>query len=305
MAQTVFTDETGRLRSGWRAAAFLLAYIILSRVLILSVLPFKPGVYASIYDQLYLLAPFTVSALAAGVLGVAFARVFEDLPIASLGLSLTKSSLRNLSLGCGIGLMAFVIAYSIGWTLGAIGAARNTTSTAESIAISLAVTLVIFLVGALSEELLFRGYLLQTLVRSGNTWNGIILTSALFALVHNGNPGATALSWLNTFLAGAWFALAYMRARDLYFPIAMHFSWNWAQGPIFGVSGIAALSAEPVVRSEMIGPEWLVGGGYGVEGGMVCTAALAVAILLTLYVPVAGDAGKMPLRDLLFSRPGS
>ena len=39
---------------------------------------------------------------------------------------------------------------------------------------------------------------------------GILLTSVLFASVHNANPGANLFSWLNTFLAGIWFCIAYL-----------------------------------------------------------------------------------------------
>jgi membrane protease YdiL (CAAX protease family) len=140
--------------------------------------------------------------------------------------------------------------------------------------------MVIFAIGALSEETLFRGYLLQTFTRAKLIPVGIGLTSLLFAFAHNNNPGNNPLSWLNTLLAGVWFAAAYLKTRDLWFPLGIHLMWNWLQGPVFGinVSGIAEFSPDPILRATDAGPAWLTGGSYGIEGGVACTIALLISI---------------------------
>ena len=135
---------------------------------------------------------------------------------------------------------------------------------------------------ALFEESLFRGYPLQTLNRAGLMWLAVLLTSVPFAIIHLRNPNATAYSSINTALAGVWLAAAYLRTRSLWFPLGVHWAWNWAQGSIFGspVSGITDLAAHPLLRASDHGPAWLTGGSYGLEGGIACTITLVLSTLL-------------------------
>jgi uncharacterized protein len=116
---------------------------------------------------------------------------------------------------------------------------------------------------------------------------GIVFTSLLFALAHNQNPNAGRLALVNTFAAGVWFAAAYLRTRDLWFPLGIHLMWNWLQGPVFGinVSGIAELSPYPLLRTSDLGPEWLTGGAYGIEGGAACTFAIVIFTLILFFTP--------------------
>jgi hypothetical protein len=52
-------------------------------------------------------------------------------------------------------------------------------------------------------------------------------------------------------------------------------------GAILGlpVSGIERITPAPLFRSVEIGPAWLTGGSYGIEGGLACTLALAISTL--------------------------
>jgi hypothetical protein len=47
------------------------------------------------------------------------------------------------------------------------------------------------------------------------------------------------------------------------------------------VSGIERLTPHPLLHATDIGPAWLTGGAYGIEGGAACTVAL---ILSTLFI---------------------
>jgi membrane protease YdiL (CAAX protease family) len=164
----------------------------------------------------------------------------------------------------------------------------NTTSAGSAIASTLLTSLLIMAAGAASEEALFRGYLLQTFARSRLAWIGVVITSLLFAFAHNDNPSANPLALANTVLAGGWFAAAYFKTSDLWFPFGIHLTWNWLQGPFFGinVSGIAEFSPDPVLKAIDSGPAWLTGGSYGVEGGIACTIALIISTGLIYLLPI-------------------
>ncbi len=155
---------------------------------------------------------------------------------------------------------------------------------------------VVFIIAALAEEMLFRGYPLQTLTRARLALLGVLLTSIPFAAVHLDNPNSTgAFPFVNTALAGIWLAVAYLRTRTLWFPLGVHWAWNWALGSLFGlpVSGINDLAPHPLLRGIDSGPAWLTGGNYGIEGGLACTAALVISTLFIWQTKLVSATEEM------------
>jgi hypothetical protein len=148
---------------------------------------------------------------------------------------------------------------------------------------TLVASLLLFVFAAAAEEMLFRGYPLQTLTRANLAWLGVLLTSVPFAAVHLNNPHAVpGFTFVNTALAGVWLAVAYLRTRSLWLPLALHWSWNWAQASLLGfpVSGIERIAPAPLLQAINAGPDWLTGGAYGIEGGAACTVALLISTLV-------------------------
>lgn len=144
-------------------------------------------------------------------------------------------------------------------------------------------TILMLLLAALFEELLYRGYAFQTLLRGVHPVVPLAILSSLFGLSHWGNPNSSFFSTLNTILAGIWLSLAYLKARNLWLPTGLHLGWNIALGPLFGlpVSG-RLIPTHPVLITTSTTPEWLTGGAYGSEGGAAATIALLLAIAFIL-----------------------
>jgi membrane protease YdiL (CAAX protease family) len=82
------------------------------------------------------------------------------------------------------------------------------------------------LAGAAGEEILFRGYGFQMLIRTLGPAGAVLPVGVLFALLHAGNPHATWLGLTNTAGFGILFGYAFLRSRDLWLPIGLHFGWN-------------------------------------------------------------------------------
>lgn len=290
---TLFYGPDGKLRSGWRAVIFLLVFgfpayfFIAASLVLMSLLP----VGTSSTGYLPLILPFAISTVIAVLAGWLCGKYLESLPFSALGASLAGRWFRNLIAGLMMGAVAFASAVIIAVMSGSLTLAFNRESASVAIASTLLSTLVILAVGAASEETLFRGYLLQTFVRSKIAWVGIAVTAFLFAFAHTGNPGVGGIAWLNTFIAGIWFAAAYLKTRDLWFPFGIHLAWNWLQGPIFGinVSGIGEFAPDPLLRATDAGPAWLTGGAYGIEGGVACTLALVLSLVVIRYMPLKAE----------------
>jgi membrane protease YdiL (CAAX protease family) len=226
------------------------------------------------------------SALLAGWL---CGRFLEGLPFKALGASFTGGWIKNFILGLIVGGLTFALAAGLGMLSGGLSFRFNSEADSTAIYSTLIISFLLFFAAAAFEEALFRGYILQTFVRSDLLLFGGLLTSLIFATVHNANPNWSMLSWLNTFLAGVWFVVAYLKTRDLWLPFGLHLAWNWTQGSIFGieVSGLTEIVKAPLMRETDTGPTWITGGDYGVEGGIVTTIALIVSTVLIYFLPVA------------------
>lgn len=283
--KTIFINSAGRLRSGWRLLVFTLLFLLLMFVIGTVVrfayavsLNLAPNRSWGFYIQdIVFRSSFLLSALLAGWIG---ARWLEGLPWKSLGLTFHSSWLRDLLVGSGIGIVSLALAAGIAAAAGGLSFIIPGRSHLIDVVKTLVFSGALFIVAALAEEALFRGYPLQTLSRAGLIVLGVLLTSVPFAAIHLGNPNSRGvLPFINTALAGIWLAVAYLRTRSLWFPLGVHWAWNWALGSLFGlpVSGMDNLAPNPLLRGVDFGPAWLTGGTYGIEGGLACTLALALS----------------------------
>ena len=286
-ARQLFLNSNGRLRSGWRLLVFLFVYVFLLFVFGLV----TRGAYAIALRVLPAIAPgpFLQDVVFRGVLlltaliaGFICTRELESLPWRALGLWLHKRWLRDFLVGSLIGVASLALAALIA-TLG--GGLRFTLSGREmlfQVLLTLIMSAAVFIIAALAEEALMRGYPLQTMTRAGLFWVGALITSLAFAALHISNPNfRLGVPVINLVIAGIWFAVAYWRTRSLWFPLGIHWAWNWALGSLFGlpVSGITEIAPNPVLHGIDLGPAWLTGGNYGVEGGIAGTVALVVSTI--------------------------
>jgi len=212
--------------------------------------------------------------------GYVCAKLLEGLPWRSLGLTFHKSWFRDLLVGSLIGFVSLALATAIATIWRGLSFTTATRTELSGVFLTLVASGALFIIAALAEEALFRGYPLQTLTRGGLAWLAVFLTSVPFAAVHLRNPNVAAgFTFINTALAGVWLAVAYLRTRSLWFPLGVHWSWNWALGSVFGlpVSGITNLAPHPLLRGTDLGPAWLTGGAYGIEGGIACTVTLLIS----------------------------
>jgi hypothetical protein len=208
--------------------------------------------------------------------------LLEDLPWRALGWSPHRGWIKNLGLGSVLGTATLFLAALLTTVTRGVHF-RFDPAGPRMIGQTLAVSFLIFVFAAAAEEMVFRGYPLQTLTRARLAWLGVFLTSVPFAAVHLNNPHAVpGFTFVNTALAGVWLAVAYLRTRSLWLPLALHWSWNWAQASLLGfpVSGIERIAPAPVLQAINIGPDWLTGGAYGIEGGAACTVALLVSTMI-------------------------
>jgi membrane protease YdiL (CAAX protease family) len=285
--QEIFLNRVGRLRSGWRLGIFaLLLYFgfrltfALAETVFVLVLGSSAGRVLSgnwgfIIQGFILLVPATL-------IGWACGKFLEDLPPRALGWGFTRGWFRDLLFGSVIGAASLLLATIIAAISGGLKFTLNAPVMFETVGRTLLTSLPIFILAAAGEEAIFRGYPLQTMARSHLAWVAIIITSVVFSWGHLDNPNAVpGFTFANTAIAGVWLAIAYLKTRNLWFPLGIHWAWNWTMGAVLGlpVSGIERLTPQPLWRAVDLGPAWLTGGSYGIEGGAACTIALIASTL--------------------------
>lgn len=276
-----FYDAQGRLRSGFRFVIFCLVLVL---ILIALSIPFA---FIRMPENVARLASLFVMLLAAILAGWLCGRILEGLPFKALGIAFTKGWLVHFVVGLLVGGATLTFAVLIAFAFGGLRFEMNPVESSV-LATGLGSSVILLILGAASEEAVFRGYPFQTLTRSGLAWLAILITSVFFGAAHLRNADAGAISTLNTILAGLWFCIAYLKTRDLWFAIGMHFMWNWAQGALFGIeiSGFTDLAPAPLLKEIDAGPQWLTGTTYGIEGGIVTTVAIAISIAAIYYWPL-------------------
>ncbi|MBL8182930.1 MAG: CPBP family intramembrane metalloprotease [Blastocatellia bacterium] len=281
---TIFIDDKGTLRSGWRIAVFLFGYFFVSSLVSVMAFSIFGGSDFTTPDSriLWSVVPLIPALLVGSVLG----NTFEKLPFAAIGVPISGKAAMNLLLGCAVGVATFAFAVLIAVAGGGLSFTQN-PEVLNTLWPSIGVPLLVFAAAAAFEEAFFRGYIFQTLTRSGYAWLAILITAVPFGVVHLGNPNAGVISTINTVLAGVWFGLAYLKTRDLWFVWGVHWFWNWTQGSVFGieVSGLTDLSAGSLLIETDAGPHWLTGTTYGIEGGIACTFAIVISIIVIKFIP--------------------
>ena len=287
----IFLNRAGRVRSGWRflifAAVFVGAASVVQPLLVYAIRAARSaGVPAYVFSAGVRVVIQSASTLALATLaGWACNRVLEDLPPRAFGWKAHDGWLRHLGVGALFGVLSLAFAALVCTAAGSYTFALTPNALWGSVFQTLVASAWVFLIGAASEEALARGYPLQTLLRSWPAWLAIIPTSLVFAYLHRSNPNVTMLSLANTLLAGLWLAIAYVRTRSLWFPLGIHWGWNFAAGSLLGlpVSGLTELAPVPLMRATDTGPTWVSGGHYGVEGGAACALAIIVSTFFVRY----------------------
>lgn len=133
------------------------------------------------------------------------------------------------------------------------------------------ISVLLFLIVAVVEEALYRGYILKNLMLSCNKYVALIISSVIFSLMHGANPNMSVLSFFGLFCAGIILGITYVYTKNLWYPIGLHFGWNFFQTHLgFNVSGKDFYS---LIEFNYTTGNLFNGGEFGFEGSVFSVAA--------------------------------
>ena len=199
-------------------------------------------------------------------------------PLMSIGLSI-KDKANEMLVGLGFALAFIGGLFLLLWLLGAI----TITGYVGFKPGVFFVSMMLFL-AAFDEELIFRGYILNSMMDSSSRWVALAGSSAIFALMHAGNPSVWS-NWVpmtELFAAGFILGISYTFTKNLWFPTFFHFGWNFFQG-LFGfeISGIN-VDTWKMIAHENTGniPDIVSGGAFGIEGSVITLSCTIICTYL-------------------------
>lgn len=197
----------------------------------------------------------------------------DDLPLASAP--------KKLALGLlvGLAIMSLIVALSA-----ALGVYRITaTGSPNEFTHALIASAIL---PGFAEEILFRGILLRWIEEFAGSWVGLVLSSIAFGFAHYYNPNSTVVADLFIAVeAGVLLGGAYMLTRSLWVPVGIHAGWNFAEGEIFGVPD-SGIPVHGLLRAKLSGPEFLTGGGFGVEASLITLSVGTAVGVSIVYLAV-------------------
>ena len=149
---------------------------------------------------------------------------------------------------------------------------------------------------AIFEEILIRGIIFRILEEKYGSYISLIISSIIFGVLHLANTNSTILSSLCVGIEGGLLmGAAFIYARNLWFPIAIHFSWNFMQSGIFGAITSGNENTSSLFTTHITGNYWVTGGQFGPEGTIQAVIICLSGSWLLLHL------GKRKLKLYKFS----
>lgn len=229
-------------------------------------------------DSVKSIAAVVGMATVALVVYVAWARLIERRPVHELSLcGAGREWGTGLLVGAGLYTACVLILIALG--IYRIEGLNSWTFVIPAVAMALS--------SGIFEELLFRGVLFRSIAEMFGNWISLVVSSAVFGLVHLFNPASTLTGAIYISIeAGLLLAAAYVLTRRLWLSIGFHMSWNYTQSAIFSGIVSGGVSEPGLIRSNIKGPEVLTGGSFGLESSIVAFALCTTTGIVLLIMAV-------------------
>jgi uncharacterized protein len=137
------------------------------------------------------------------------------------------------------------------------------------------------LINAFGEEFIVRVFVfIGILVVLDNKLIALILSSIIFCFAHESGSIILISSY---FLAGLMYGLAFIRFKNIWAPIGLHFGWNYFQGIVFGFP-VSSQISNGYFQLKIVDNIIWNGGSVGLEGSILGVAGRILIIILIILI---------------------
>ncbi|MCK9160904.1 MAG: type II CAAX endopeptidase family protein [Bacteroidaceae bacterium] len=251
---------------------FLISFLLLNIILGATIVPMLlSGTSESTSHSVFYLYVEEIIMLVSVFVPAILILHFSHQPISVLGLNIKGRGKDML-----YGMFTAGVIYLVGFSVALFSGTVQVTAVHFDF-LSLLVYFIFFLIVAVTEEVMVRGFILGQLLRTSlNKFVALFLSSLIFASFHLFNPNLSWLPMVNLVLAGILLGSTYIYTRNLWFPIILHLFWNWIQGPVLGyeVSGLGF--GTKMFTLHLSSNKIVNGGAFGFEGSIICFVLVIV-----------------------------
>lgn len=220
------------------------------------------------------------------------ARFVDHRPFVTYGFRLNRRWWVDLAFGMALGVLLMSGIFAVEWAAGWVTVTGFWVAPAGiPFYVAIWTPLMLYVVVAIAEEVLSRGNQLLNFTEgfrplgfTSAVFVAWLLSSAIFGALHVSNPNSTWLSTLYLVLYGVFLGAGYVLTGQLAISIGLHFTWNFAQGAVFGfpVSG-RPLGGASVLAIAQSGPALWTGGAFGPEAGLLGVSAALIGMALIAF----------------------
>jgi len=208
-----------------------------------------------------------------------FCKLIERRPMASLGFH-KKGAGKSYLIGCLVGIVLMSVSVGLSALFGGLSISINPSINWGV----LALFFFGFVCQGASEEVIFRGYFMNTVASKGRIVTAIVLSSIFFGLAHSFNFGLTPLAFINLVLFGAFASIYAIKFDDIWGVCGIHSLWNFMQGNFWGVEVSGMDTGTSIFLSKATSNNNFINGGqFGLEGSIFVTISLVVASIIVLF----------------------
>lgn len=212
------------------------------------------------------------------LLSIVYCRFIEKRSLGSMGIRKNKAVQHYLQ-----GMLTGLILMSAAVGLSALTGASKISAVSDIHAGIILVYFLGWLVQGMSEEFIFRGYLMNTVGGKHSAAAALAVSSVAFACAHLSNTGISLLAFANLVLFAVFAGLYMICFDDIWGACAIHSIWNFTQGNIFGISVSGTGESSSLLRTAAASSrDWLTGGDFGIEGSIFTTIVLAAASVIII-----------------------
>ncbi len=210
-----------------------------------------------------------------GYAGFGFTLNRQMHPVSGQGLPRRPGWPREAGLGLAVGWAAVVVCAAVMAVGGGIAIRFSANLRGWG---WFAIDTAFFALAALAEEIAFRGYAFQRFSRAVGSVGAVLGFAALYAFLQSLQPGSSRASTVVAVVFTLLLSTAYLRTRALWVSWGINFGWKGARALLFGLAVSGVNSHSPVVQGDPMGPFWLTGGGFGLDGSWLAFFVLLAAI---------------------------
>jgi membrane protease YdiL (CAAX protease family) len=140
---------------------------------------------------------------------------------------------------------------------------------------------------AIFEEILIRGIVFRIMEEKLGSYIALTISAIIFGALHLMNQESSFISAACVAVEGGLLlGAAYIFARNLWLPIAIHFAWNFMQSGMFGAITSGNEQTNSLLTTKITGSTLITGGAFGPEGTIQAILFCLIATIIFMYLNV-------------------